>query len=228
MITVLQPDVTVPLDRFSDWIAEEGQDYRVIPLEHQPVPALDDCGDGIIVLGGRKDAVTVSESPFLEDVYELLREAVDREVPVLGICLGHQILGHAFGGTVTLGHPAQGEEGAYDVTLTAAGSADPLFSGLDETFLAAESHHDVVEVLPEDATLLATSKACPNQAFRIGSAVSVQFHPEVSPATMGKWTAGDGGDGAAMAAHMTRVDEKVRAGGRIIARNFVRIVTGTN
>lgn len=227
MITVLQPDVKVPLDRFSDWIAQAGQDYRVIPLQHQPVPDLRECGQGLIILGGRGDAVDTAASPFLPAVYALLQAAIDAELPVLGICLGHQILAHAFDGQVTLAHPTQGEEGPVDIHLGAAGATDTLFAGLPTTFRAAESHHDVVVSLPPAGQLLASSDTCPIQAFRLGSAVGVQFHPEVSPATMGRWSAGDGGDGPAMQALMEREDAAVAAAGQIIAENFTRLITAS-
>ncbi|MCQ9353195.1 type 1 glutamine amidotransferase [Corynebacterium sp. 153RC1] len=224
MITVIQPDTGVPLERFATWIARAGQDYHVIPLQHRPVPTLDECGEAIIVLGGRGNAIDAEASPFLPALYDLLREAVASDVPVLGICLGHQILGHAFGGTVTTGHPTQGEEGAYEVALNESGSSDPLFQGLDAQFTVAESHHDVVEILPPNATLLASSPTCPNQAFRIGSAVGVQFHPEVSPTVMARWTAGDGGDGPRMLSEMEAVDQEVARSGKAIAYNFVRLL----
>ncbi|WBT07648.1 type 1 glutamine amidotransferase [Corynebacterium sp. SCR221107] len=224
MITVLQPDTFVPLDRFTNWLAEEGQDFRVVPLQHQPVPSIEEVGDGLIILGGRKDSVNVEESPFLPAVCSLLHDAYGAQLPVLGICLGHQIMGHVFDGQVTLGHPEQGEEGAFSITLNEQGQQHPLFTDLDTNFLAAESHHDVVTAIPEGATLLASSQACPVQAFALGSLTGVQFHPEVSPATMGAWTQSDGGDGNAMAAHMRRHDDAIKANGRLILKNFVDIV----
>lgn len=220
MITVLQPDPKVDIDRFGPWLQDAGQQLHTVRLWEDELPSLEDCGDGIIVLGGTMNAVDESASPWLAPVKELLRQAVAKDVPVLGICLGHQILAEALGGTVTVNHPEQGEDGPFSITLTEAGRTDSLMKHLPEQPVVAESHYDVVERLPEGATLLASSQRCPNQAFRAGSAVSVQFHPEVSPETMGRWFALGGGDEQALVRRMQAVDSEVIASGNILAFSF--------
>lgn len=210
MITVIQPDPKVTLDRFADWLEE---DYEVVP----PTPRLEDCGDKIIVLGGTMNAVEGEE--WLPAMRELLVRAVRANIPVLGICLGHQILATAFGGEVAVGTVK--EDGAFEVRATPAGRDDPLLRVMGEKSMVAESHNDGVVTLPEGAVLLASSDAC-IQAFRIGSAVGVQFHPEVSPATMGEWATWTGHDREEMQARMEGVDKQVASFGRALAQEFSR------
>lgn len=223
-VVVLQPDARVPADRIPAWLAEEGIDCRVVELWREPVPSVAGLGaGGVILLGGRASALDHDAYPWLRDVHALLDACIADDVPVLGICLGHQILADALGGSVVVGHPTAGEEGARTVTPSAAGEADPLFRGLGGRFRAAESHNDVVTAVPRDATVLASSEACAIQAFRVGSAVGVQFHPEASPELMAAWTEGDGGDGPAMAAEMRAVDDEVAAAGRSLIAAFAGV-----
>lgn len=100
-ITVLRPDTPVALDRFDGWMGEES---HVVALWKEPVPRLEECGDAIIMLGGRPNALDDS-LPWQEPTRALLRDAVDDGRPVLGICLGHQVLARALGGEVTVAHP---------------------------------------------------------------------------------------------------------------------------
>ncbi|WP_412099294.1 type 1 glutamine amidotransferase [Corynebacterium aurimucosum] len=207
MITVIQPDPIVGLDRFEKWLDDE---YEIVP----PTPSLNDCGDRIIVLGGRMNA---NDGDWLVDLRELLNEAVSREIPVLGICLGHQVLASAFGGTVSLDTGV--EDGPFRIELTEEGLADPLFSGTNCEFFAAESHYDSVTDLPEGAVLLASSENA-IQAFRIGSAVGVQFHPEASPETMAFWATLSDHSEEEMRKKMTAVDNQIVEVGQSIAYNF--------
>ena len=224
-ITVIQPDELCPLDRLEAWFGPSVQ-LDVRRTEGRAVPTFDEVGDALIVLGGRASAVDDATSPWLPALMELLRDAVVRQLPVLGICLGHQILARAFGGEVQVPAGGQDEEGAFRITWSDEAAADPLVGALARAGLStvAESHNDAVTRIPDGASLLASSARCPVQAMRVGSAVGVQFHPEVSPERMEVWTNGHGGDGAAIRREMDDVDREVAAGGKALAEQFVRNV----
>ncbi len=145
-----------------------------------PVPPVGDAS-GIVILGG---AVGVYESeafPWIEDEARLVREAVAADIPVLGICLGAQIIAHALGGRVFLAEKP--EVGVVTATLTAAGGRDPLAPFLPGPYLAF--HQDTFE-LPAGAELLAATPAFPH-VFRCGSALAIQSHPEVSIEDATRW-----------------------------------------
>jgi len=103
---------------------------------------------------------------------------------VLGVCYGHQLLAHVFGGTVDY-HPEGRESGTHTVTLTASAASDAPFSTMPSQFLAQLTHKQSVLGLPPQAILLGASEFEPHQAFRIGEcAWGVQFHPEFTDEVM--------------------------------------------
>jgi GMP synthase (glutamine-hydrolysing) len=123
------------------------------------------------VISGSQTSV-YDDEPWIETVTSWTSEAVAAGVPVLGVCWGHQLLAQAVGGFVD-------PMGRYELgyrEIERVGE-DPLFSGIDETFLAFETHSDEVTRLPGDATILAENDRS-IQAFRIENAWGVQFHPE--------------------------------------------------
>jgi GMP synthase (glutamine-hydrolysing) len=123
------------------------------------------------VISGSQTAV-YDDEPWIETVTSWTSEAVEAGIPILGVCWGHQLLAQAVGGYVD--PMGRYELGYQEVDRIAA---DPLFSGIDETFLAFETHSDEVTRLPGDATILAENDRS-LQAFRIENAWGVQFHPE--------------------------------------------------
>lgn len=147
------------------------------------VPAVDGLA-GLVVMGGPMGADQIEEHPGLGSEMELIRRAVEADVPVLGICLGHQLIAHAFGAELRRG--AAPEFGMCEVTIE---GDDPLINPLGavgEVATVMQWHDDVAQ-LPLDARLLASSPACPNQAFRLGSAVGMQFHAEIDAAELDRW-----------------------------------------
>ena len=139
----------------------------------------------IIVMGGPMGVYDEGEYPFLCDEDHFLRRAVAYGVPLLGICLGSQLLAKALGARVY--RNPQKEIGWYTVDLTPAGAADPLFAGLAFPLPVFQWHGDAFD-LPAGATLLASSALCPHQAFRYGDRVyGLLFHLELTPAIIHRW-----------------------------------------
>lgn len=110
----------------------------------------------------------------------IIRTAAKNEIPILGICLGHQLLAYISGSKI-IKSPKQKEIGAVDIFLSEHGKKDILFSGVPAIFLAQQGHGDCVLSLPKKATLMAESKKCKIQAFKIRNNIyGVQFHPELN------------------------------------------------
>jgi GMP synthase (glutamine-hydrolysing) len=160
----------------------------VVEAPGEPVPATLDGADGLVVLGGEMDADDTADFPHLLRAMDLLRDAAARSAPALGICLGAQLAAAALGGRAYPG-PAGEELGWTKVELTAAGRADPVTGALREPAELFEWHHDTLDP-PPGATLLAGGAVYPTQAFRLGSVVAVQFHPEVDGPMLRGWWAG--------------------------------------
>lgn len=180
-IAVLQHEPATRLGTFAGLLDEGGVDYHV--LETSGKAPLPDSGwfDGALALGGSLGA----DEPALLDARHWICDAVLRDTPFLGICLGGQLLARALGGFVRRGsHP---EVGVHDVFLTDAARQDRLFGGLSGRFPALGWHEDGFE-LPRGAIPLAGSMAYKHQAFRFGaSAYGLQFHTEVRSEDLDRW-----------------------------------------
>jgi GMP synthase (glutamine-hydrolysing) len=230
-VTILQLDTGVPIDRFGSWLADQGVVTSIVPVASVGVPKVGELEDGLIVLGGRMSVTDGQQYPYLESVRQRLREAVAAGVPTLAICLGHQLLAEAFGGQVAVEHEG-GEEGAVELRWLDAAADDPVLADAVSRRLVRvpESHHDAVTALPDGAVELARSEALPFQAFRVGSALGVQFHPEASPSLMVSWAEGaqrrgrDCVDPAQLWDEMVDADADVVKLGRSLATGFVKQV----
>lgn len=146
-----------------------------------PLPGIADVGGAIITGSG---SMVTDRAPWSEDLARWLRTAVPENVPILGICYGHQLLAHALGGEV--GYHSLGIEiGTVSVRLSPSAHDDALFADFPDEFLAQAVHRQSVMRLPPGAVLLAGNDFEPHHAFRVGeSAWGVQFHPEFSPEVM--------------------------------------------
>ena len=162
--------------RYDEWCPGAGE----------PAPA-DPAGyDGILVLGGEQNVVDAPRLRYLQDEIALIAAALERGQPLLGVCLGAQLLVAAAGGEVV--RVAEPEIGWFEVQALPEAAEDPLFGALPGRFSAYCWHSWGVE-LPEDATLLARSEVCIH-GFRLGeSAWGVQFHPEVTREILLGWFA---------------------------------------
>jgi GMP synthase (glutamine-hydrolysing) len=139
---------------------------------------------GIIVSGSSLSLAT--PAPWMDDAAELLRCANDVGTPVFGVCFGHQLIGHAFGGRVVR-NPKGWEVGTCDVAVNDEGAADPLFVGLPRALRVNLTHEDMVEPqsLPAPGSLrvLAGNPKTAVQVLALGEHIrGVQFHPEISGA----------------------------------------------
>ncbi|MGV1036771.1 MAG: type 1 glutamine amidotransferase [Candidatus Nanopelagicales bacterium] len=147
------------------------------------VPTIDELA-GLVVMGGPMGADQVEKFPGLGIELDLIRRAVDAELPVLGICLGHQLIAHAFGAQLECG--AGPEYGMCEVTIDGIDPVIEPLGALGERATVLQWHDDVAQ-LPPGAQLLASSSACPNQAFRLGSALGMQFHAEIDAIELDRW-----------------------------------------
>lgn len=143
----------------------------------------------IISMGGPMDVWEEEKYPWLLAEKAAIRRAVvELRKPFLGICLGHQLLADALGGTVAA-MPAP-EVGIADVTFSAAARSAHLFAGLPATCTALHWHAAQVMQLPPDGVALASSSLCRIQAFRVGEfAYGMQYHIESTADTVVEWGA---------------------------------------
>jgi len=162
-----------------------GVEVSIIRLyEGETLPCESTHWHAVVSLGGSMHAWEDAEFPFLPEETGFLAGVIERGIPVLGICLGAQLIARACGCRV---HPAGKEEiGWRAVTLTKIGSKDPLFSGMANELSVLQFHYDTFE-LPARGKLLGTSLDCRNQAFRLGNTYGVQFHPEINREILAEW-----------------------------------------
>lgn len=172
---------------FRDFLKADGIAYDAVELdEGEAIPSLENY-DALWVMGGPMDVWEETHHPWLIAEKAAIREAVmQRRMPYMGLCLGHQLLGAALGGKV--GKMKAAEVGILDVELTSEGRADPVFAGMAQKQKALQWHGAEVQAAPEGAVILASSPLCPNQAMRIGRhAYGLQYHVELTRSTVPEW-----------------------------------------
>lgn len=139
----------------------------------------------LIVMGGPMGVYEADIYPFINGEMELIKEALKKDVPVLGVCLGSQLLAGAAGARVYKG--GKKEIGWYNVSITDEGSSDRLFLGLPDEFPVFQWHGDTFDV-PSNAVNLASSDLFPHQVIKVGKrAYGFQFHFEVTEKMIGEW-----------------------------------------
>ncbi len=163
-----------------------GLSWQYVELFRQVPARLDLAGAaGLVVLGGPMNVDEVDKFPYLAREVQWIREAVAAELPLLGICLGAQLLAKAMGAKV---YPnAVKEIGWYEIELEPAAADDVLFAGSAARETVFQWHGDTFD-LPPGAAHLALSSGCRHQAFRSGRAAwGLQFHIEMTPAVVDDW-----------------------------------------
>jgi len=141
--------------------------------------------DAVISLGGPMNVYEEQKYPFLAEEDVFLKDVIKEGIPLLGICLGAQLVAKASGAAIRKS-PVK-EVGFTEVLLTDEGSRDALFRGLSKTLNVFQWHEDTFD-LPPGACLLAAGPDCYQQAFRVGrAAYGIQFHLEVTHVDIGLW-----------------------------------------
>ena len=204
-------------------LGEAGIEVTVIRLDlGEPLPSVAALG-GLVVMGGPMGVHDVDDYPWLAPERALLREAVEGDLAVLGVCLGSQQLAAALGAEVTTG-PLE-EVGPGRVELTGAGRRDPVlgpeYHGLSGTTVPCVHWHQDTFTLPDGAVHLAATRRFPHQAFRIGSrAYGLQFHVEVDGPLADGWRPLLPEGVTLSEADVTRIENA----GRRILRRFVDVM----
>ena len=153
------------------------------PFKGDAIP--DALGDGLIVLGGPMGVYEEKQYPWMTLELGSLRKALSNSLPILGVCLGAQMLAHAAGGQVYRG--ALPEIGWHPLALTPEGRHDPLFLDVPPEFSAFHWHNDTF-TLPWNAVRLASSGYYPNQIFKINrNAYGFQCHLEITEDMAKSW-----------------------------------------
>lgn len=161
-----------------DLLKKDGFEITSVNAKHEPIP--DGKFSLVVILGAPESAN--DDLPYLKNERELIRTTVEHDVPLLGICLGSQLIAKTFGGRVYSG--PKKEIGFYHDLKTE--QASNLFSGFENPFTVFHWHGDTFD-LPEGSTHLISSNDFQNQAFRYKSAVGLQFHLEVNSDMVNLW-----------------------------------------
>ncbi len=178
------PEIRIRYGDFEDWFAAKLVAQHVTTVTYDvrrgEYADLDEI-DALIVTGSAASVCTNPED-WVAPLLEHLRMVLNRNMPALGVCFGHQALAKAAGATVAP-HPVRREIGTTQLQLTEMGKNHPLFHKISPEFIAQETHEDVVAKIPADNSIIALAGNAhnPYQALAYSSKVfSVQFHPEIT------------------------------------------------
>ena len=165
--------------------AENAETHILWGEDGDPMPDSPDGYDGMVVLGGAMNALDDARCSYFPKLVSLIRDFTDQDRPVLGICLGAQLIARAFDGRAILDGPL--EFGFHPINLTPEGKADPVIGHKPDHLDLFEWHTDHYD-LPLAAVKIAGGKDYANQAYRIGRATyGMQFHFEVTAPLVESW-----------------------------------------
>ena len=185
-VLFIQNYLSDPPHLMAAWLNEIGFEVETIKaFEGEAIPeTLPTHISALIPLGGAMGAMDDDIAPWLAPERELIRTSVAAGVPVIGICLGAQLLGAALGGTVS--RLAKNEIGIYEISQV---EPDEIMN-VGESTLSTQWHEDFVSTLPQGATLLAKSDTCPTQIFKVAElSYGIQCHPEADASIVALWEA---------------------------------------
>jgi GMP synthase (glutamine-hydrolysing) len=233
-LLVVRNDPTDPPALLGEWWSAYGAELVEVHADagHAVPTRLPDDVDGLVVLGGAMAAWEDERAPWLPAERELIATSVAEGRPVLGVCLGGQLLALACGGSVERAPVA--EVGVTELTLADEAAHDPLFSVLPDGVPVGQYHQDAIAALPAGAVHLASTPVCRHQAFRLGErAWGVQFHPEIDAAIIESWLPDDpepvtrsGTTVDAIVSGMAAREPEMAAAWRPFAEAFVDVVRG--
>jgi GMP synthase (glutamine-hydrolysing) len=233
-LLVFQHVAAEPLGTLDRLIRRRGHRIKFVNFERHP--DAEPCVDryrGLVVLGGPMNVDEQEHRPHLKTELRAIEAALKADKPVLGICLGAQLLAHVLGAPVT--RHRQPEIGWYDVAATDAGRDDPVLGAIGASRPIFQWHSYTFEV-PRDAEHLARSGTCENQAFRYGrNAYGFQFHLEADRPLIERWlgmpryrdemlAAGTGQDDAAIRARTALEIEAMQATAEAVFNPFLDLV----
>lgn len=228
-VLVVQPSEIDPPGSLGEWFTAAGAELDVVRADSPELPAGLDGYDALVVLGGEMNALDDANHPWLRAVRSLLSEAVSKRVPVLGICLGAQLLAAATGGRVN--ESAHGPDAGTKLVAKRDVAAEDLLLGpVALTPDVLQFRRDEVAALPPTAQLLASAPKGENQAFRVGDcAYAFQFHIETTTETALEWAermpelAGTARSGQFERAHLDEFHADLAETWQPVAERFVRL-----
>jgi len=233
-VLVVEHEANAGIGLVGERLRAAGVELEVVgPEAGRPVPTTALGFDGVVVLGGTPGPTDDLEASWLPRVRALMSECLAHEVPLLGICLGAQLLAVVAGGSVGPARIAP-EVGLRAMSLTDAAAGDPLLDGLPGGLAAMQWHFLEVHELPAGSVSLCASAECANQAFRVGTvAWGVQFHLEALAATAADWAAPGNEELAAsgltaeeIVGPMREHEPELRRTWSIVADRWIGIVLG--
>ncbi len=222
IILAIQNDETDPPHLAAIWLEEIGFQVQVIRADlGESVPStVPDNIAALIPLGGHMSATDDHIAPWLPSERALLKDAIDRNIPIFAICLGTQLLAIAGGGTVK--RYEKSEIGVIDLIPNSQTQSDQVFKDVG-AIPAALWHEDYVADLPKGAVALASTDVCANQIYRIGDLIyGIQCHPEVDLAIITQWE--HDADNAFKISGVTSIQEEFKAAESELAETWKPLI----